>query len=280
MQNFLLLIRQYQVFLLFVLLEIIGFWLVVGNNYYQNATFFNSANGYTGTILSWSSGVGDYFKLRRVNTELARENLRLHKELAKITQRSDYAKFQKLSDSLVVNKYTYALAKVVNNSTHQLNNYITIDKGEKDGLKKGMSVISPSGIVGKIVKCNRHFSIVMPVLHSKMTVSAQVKRNGELGSLKWDGKRSQYAKLLDVATHAKIKEGDTIQTSGYNATFPPRSMIGVVKKVKIIPEQTFYDIDVELSTHFSSLAFVYVIQDILKLEQESLEMELLEEISE
>jgi rod shape-determining protein MreC len=189
-------------------------------------------------------------------------------------------KFQKLSDSLVANKYTYALAKVVNNSTHQLNNYITIDKGEKDGLKKGMSVISPSGIVGKIIKCNRHFSIVMPVLHSKMTVSAQVKRNGELGSLKWDGKRAQTAKLLDVGTHAKIKTGDTIQTSGYNATFPPRSMIGIVKKVKVIPEQTFYDIDVELSTHFSSLAFVYVIQDILKLEQEALEMELLEEISE
>jgi rod shape-determining protein MreC len=279
MQGLLYLIKKYQLFLLFILLELSAFILVIQNNYYQSAVFFNSANFFTGTILSWSSDFKEYFILRQINKELANENVQMKQTLARLTQKTEALDIKPLQDSLIINKYTYALAKVVNNTTHNSNNIITIDKGTKHGIKKGMPVISPMGIVGKVIQCKENFSTVLSLLSKKTSISVQIKRNGELSTLTWGTRNPQIGKLLDISTNVNVKVNDTIQTSGY-ANFPPRLMVGIVKKVKVIPEKTFYDIEVELATNFSSLAYVYVIQDILRLEQEELEAETLEEINE
>jgi rod shape-determining protein MreC len=274
------LIKRYQISLIFLFLELIAFTMVVQQNYYQNAVFFNSANFYTGSILNWSNDLRQYFKLSQINKELAQENVKLRQILAQNAQKSETLELKPIQDSLIINKYTYSLAKVVNNSTYKANNYITIDKGKRHGIKKGMSVISSTGIVGKVVKCSENFSTIVSLLHSKIHVSVQIKRNGELGTIRWYGTDHRLAKLEDIPTNIKININDTIQTSGYNATFPPRTMVGIVRKVRLIPEKTFYDIDVEFTTKFGSLSYVYVIQDILKLEQEELESETLEEINE
>jgi len=274
MRSIFLLIRQYRVFLLFVGLEIMCFWLIIQNNIYQNATFFNSANQYTGTLLSWSNGVSAYFNLKKVNNELAQENARLHKQLR---NKGDFEKVEKLDSKGITNKFEYILAQVVNNSTHRGNNYITLDKGKLEGITPGMSVIAPNGVVGRVKSCSNHYSTVISVLHSKMSVSAQLKKNSELGFLKWDGKSPLYAKVIDLPDAAikKAKIGDTLITSGYGSTFPPRTMIGTIAKVSSNGEIT-----VKLSTNFNSLSYVYVIRDILKIEQDSLEKENLEEINE
>ncbi|TAG86021.1 MAG: rod shape-determining protein MreC [Bacteroidetes bacterium] len=279
MSGLLYLIRKYQIFLLFLLLEFIAFGLVIQNNYYQNAVFFNSANTFTGTILSWSSGLREYFNLRQINKELAQDNIQMKQLLARVIQKNDQLNIKPIQDSIIISKYTYTLAKVINNSTNKINNIITIDKGTKHGIKKGMAVISPTGIVGKVIQVKENFSTIISLLSSKTNISVQIKRNGELATLIWGSKNPRIAKLNDISTNVKVQVNDTIQTSGY-ANFPPRLMVGIVKKVKLIPEKTFYEIEVELSTNLSSLAYVYIIQDILKLEQDELEAETLEELSE
>lgn len=280
MRTLFALINRYKVFLIFLFLEILGFWLVVNHNYYQNAIFFNSANSYVGTLLKVSNNISSYFQLNTVNLELAKENRLLRVELTRIKQKKNQLFEVKVNDPSFINQYDYILAKVINNSTHRANNYITIDKGKKDGIEPGMAVISPLGIVGKVRKSNGRFTTLVSLLHANMTVSAQVKKNSELGTIKWDGKSPNFAKMLDVPINVKIAIGDTIVTSGYNATFPPKITIGIIKKIKPNPEQTFYDIDVMLTTNFNSLSYVYVVKNILKVEQDSLEMETFEEIEE
>jgi rod shape-determining protein MreC len=280
MQAIFLLIKTYRIFLLFVLLELLSFWLIIQHNTYQNAVFLNSSNQYVGTVLAFSANIRDYFGLKQVNERLAKENLYLHSELTRLRQRKPHAIIPPVTDSVVVNQYNFSLAKVVNNATNRTDNYITIDKGSRDGISKDMAVISPLGVVGKVVKVNSRFSTVISVLHSKNSVSAQVKKNGELGSIKWDGKHPRFAKMTDVPSYAKVIIGDTICTSSFNGIFPPRIMVGIVRKVRLRPEQTFYDLEIELSTPFNRLDYVYVIKNILKMEQESLETEEFEEIEE
>lgn len=280
MRTLFALINRYKVFLIFLFLEILGFWLLVNHNYYQNAIFFNSANSYVGTLLKVSNNIASYFQLNTVNLELAKENKQLRTELTKMRQKNPQLLDSKANDSDFINQYEYVLAKVINNSTHRSNNYITIDKGKKDGIEAGMAVISPLGIVGKVRKSNGRFTTLTSLLHSKTEVSAQIKKNSELGTIKWDGKSPNIAKMIDVPSYVKIAVGDTIVTSGYNAIFPPKVTIGIIKKIKTNPEQTFYDIDVMLTTNFNSLSYVYVVKNILKVEQDSLELETFEEIEE
>ncbi|NJO02142.1 MAG: rod shape-determining protein MreC [Bacteroidia bacterium] len=280
MQSLILLIKQYRILLLFIALELVSIWMIVRNNYYQNATFFNSANYYTGVLLSWRQGVEDYFSLSYTNEELARENARLRALLSRERQRNRTLGPENNPDSLVLNKYNYIAAEVVNNSTYQPRNYITLNKGRLDGIEPDMGVISSQGIVGKVSACSDHFSTVISLLHANMSASAQIKKNNELGSVRWDGRSPRFAKMLEISSHLNIKPGDTIVTSGYNATFPPKTPVGVVERVRKKAEETFYDIDVRLSTNFNRLSYVYVVKNILKVEQDSLEAETFEEIDE
>lgn len=279
MQSLILLIKQYRTFLLFFALECLSLWMLVNNNHYQRATFFSSANRYIGTVLSWSEGVKAYFSLRSQNEELTKENAYLH-YLLSIERQKRKGTQPTAADSSIFRKYDFTTARVVNNSTRGKNNYITIDKGRLDGIEKDMGVISPMGIVGKVSACSDHFSLVISLLHSQMSVSAQIKKNNELGSVQWNGLSPRYAKLREISSHLNVKKGDTVVTSGYNATFPPKVMVGVIDKVKTRSEQTFYDIDLKLSSSFNNLSHVYVIKNLLKIEQDSLQAETFEEINE
>lgn len=280
MQSLFFLIKQYRVFLVFFILEVTSLWLVVRNNVYQNATFFNSSNIYTGTLLSWKSGVTSYFLLGKENKRLAQENANLHLQLSQYKQKTGPENLQNIKDTAIVNKYTYTVAKVVNNSTHKANNYITINKGKLDGIKPGMGVVSSLGIVGKVRACSNHFSTIVSLLHTEMTVSAKLQRNDELGTIQWDGKVPRYVKLLDIPNYLKVKRGDTVVTSGYNSIYPSFSHVGVIKNVKRKGHETFYDIDVEVSTQFNSLNYVYVVQNKLQQEQDSIETKTFEKINE
>ena len=276
------LIQQYRFILTFVALEILSIWLIVNNNRYQNAVFFNSANRYIGNLYSVSGNVSDYFNLKQVNQDLAEEITLLKEKLSRLEQSKGISGTEDVTDPLILNQYSYTLAKVVNNSTHRAQNYITINKGKKDGIKKGMGVISPRGIVGQVSMSGEYFSTVISILHTGTSVSSQLKKNNELGILRWDGVSPRYAKLRDVPDYLKITDGDTIITSGYNATYPPKTMVGVVEQRDSTGNNSgsFLDIDVRLATNFNQLSYVYVVKDALKLAKDSLETETYEEINE
>lgn len=279
MQSLFLLIKRFRTPILFLLLEIISLVLIVSRNKYQNTIFYNISSEYTGQLLGVSNNVWEYFNLKDVNQKLSQENAQLRYLLAK-KQFAQSAQVMPIRDSLIVAQYQYDVAKVVNNSTHKLNNYITINRGKLHGIKPGMGVISPEGVVGRVKSCSDHYSIVISLLHSKMRISSEIKKDNSLGYVQWSGGDPSVAKMLDLPRHLNVVKNDTIITSGYNSTFPAGITVGVIKKVALKSEQTFFDIDVQLATEFNQLSYVYVIKNRLKLEQESLERESFEDIDE
>ncbi len=270
MRSLFLILKSYQVLLLFLFLEGLSLALVLQNNYYQNAVFYNSANTYVGSVLETSSSVESYFGLASVNKQLSLENQRLHGELEALKQQVFRENKKIRLDSAFLNQYEFAVARVVNNTTHRSKNYITINKGFKDGIRPGMGVIGPSGIIGKVKDCSAHYSSVISLLHTDLIVSAVIQKNDAIGRIQWNGKSYSTAKLLEISNHLNIKKGDTVLTSGYNKTFPPNTMIGTIQKLST-KSQTYYDIDVLLSTSFNQLTYVYVVKNQLEQEQEILE---------
>ncbi|NJL12232.1 MAG: rod shape-determining protein MreC [Microscillaceae bacterium] len=274
MRALFLLVKIYRYFLLFLALEGFCLVLIFQHNHYQNAVFLNSASYYSGLMLDWTGGIVEYFSLRQSNRELAEENRQLRQSL-EIERRKRERNFAQISlDSGLLQQYEFVVAKVINNSTHRANNYITINKGLRDGIKPGMGVIGPQGVVGKVQTCTAHYCSVLSLLHSGMVVSALVKKNEALGRVKWEGRSYRIVKLLEIANYLDIKPGDSIVSSGFGQTFPPQTMIGKVKKVRNL-SQTFWDIEVELSTPFERLKYVYIVKNRLKPEIDSLSQDTL-----
>lgn len=261
-------------FILFVLLEVFSFWLLVNNNNYWSVEYFNTANSLAAKTLTLSNSVREYTNLRDVNAALAEENRRLNELITTLQQQKPAnAPAGYKPDSAFANRFKFVtIAKVIENSTHRTDNFLTIDKGYADGIKEGMGVVSATGVVGKVKICNKNFSVITSILHSQFMVSTKLLRSGDQGTAKWENNTTpSIIQLKDISRYTTIMKGDTAVTSDQNVVFPPGIAVGVVKSFRVAPDQAFFDIDLKLSTDFSKISYVYLVENKLLEQQQSLQ---------
>lgn len=264
-------------FLVFVLLEVLSVWLIVRSNTYWGATYFNTSNYYVAKTLAFSNSAREFTKLDEINSDLANENARLHAMVTALSQaKPGEAPVGYVPDSAFAARFTYTVAKVVDNETNKVNNVLTIDKGTAHGIKPGMGVISATGVVGKVRFCSENYSVVTSILHSQFMVSSKLVRSKEIGYAKWSGKDPNFVDLIDVSKYTKVFKGDSAVTSDQNSVFPPGIMVGKVQSVTVNPNQTFYNIVLRLATDFRNLSYVYVVQNHQLVEQENLKLRTIE----
>lgn len=264
-------IIRYQAFLFFILLEALSGWLVIRNNHYQNAAFFNSSNKIVGDILNFNNNITSYFDLRLINNGLVLENAQLQTELSRLRNHLVQVNQNNAADRVKLDNYNFIPASVINNSTRRLNNYLTIDKGQMDHIQPNMAVINNQGVVGKVKSASENFATVTSILHPDVLTSALLKRTNTLCTVKWNGRNPEKAEILYVPRHVAVNVGDSVVCSGYNAVFPAGVTIGVVSKVDLKEESTYYDLEVAFATKFDQLSFVFVVSNTLKTEKDSLE---------
>ncbi|MDO9186492.1 MAG: rod shape-determining protein MreC [Bacteroidia bacterium] len=270
MRNLITFIWKHYFFFLFLSIEVLCIYLIVQNNYFQKASFVNSSNKVSANILKTSADVEEYFFLKSENEKLAKENAELRsRSLVSFSLLENNQYF--VNDTAFRQKYSYINSKVVNNSTNRRNNYLTLDKGSKQGIKNNMAVITSTGVVGQIKDVSENFCTVMSLLNSKTTISSKIKKDGSYGPLTWEGENFAFATLHDIPTHVKLTKGDTIVTSAYSLTFPENILIGTVESFERKSGEYFYTVKVKLSTEFKKLSHVYVVTNMMKKEQEELE---------
>ncbi len=269
MRNLWLFISKYNAFFLLIIFFTISLVMMVNNNSYQRASVWNSSNQIIGSTYERVNQFSSYLVLGKTNDSLAAENARL-RNLLKSSFYSDSINRVTVNDTNLNQQYTYTIARVINNSLQQQNNYITINRGKKHGIEKGMGVTSASGIVGIVLNVSENFSTIRSLLHTETKISASV--GGNIGSLVWgEGVYdARFAILKDIQGHLIIKKGSRVVTSEFSL-FPTGTNIGVVSKSAVKGGSSSLDIEVKLDTDFSALQYVYVINNLLSTEQLSLE---------
>jgi rod shape-determining protein MreC len=128
MRNLLIFITKYNAFFLFLIFEVSALLIYIKYNSFQKATFISSQNQVTGSLFGQVSEFKGYLSLKDVNDSLARENARL-RGMLKTSFYIDTTEKHKVVDTVYKQQYTYLVARVINNSTNQSNNYITIKQG-------------------------------------------------------------------------------------------------------------------------------------------------------
>jgi len=269
MRNLWIFISKFNAFFFLIIFLIISLILLVNNNSYQRASAWNSSNQFIGQAYERVNAFTSYLSLGRTNDSLAAENARLKNQL-KTSFFDDSVDQRSVNDTLTHQQYTYIVARVVNNSVHQQNNYITINRGLRHGIKKGMGVIGSKGVVGIVLNVSENFATVQSVLHGDTRISASV--NGNIGSLVWgEGNYDpRLAILRDIPNHVVVKKGNRVVTSGFSL-FPAGVEIGRVTRTGLKGGDSFLDIEIYLSTDFSKLQYVYVVNNLMANEQKELE---------
>ena len=275
MRNLLNFLLKYNHWFLFLLLEIISFVLLFRFNSYQGNVFFTSANRWAGMVHQMTNHVTSYFGLKDINDALVQKNVELQIQVEQLRNAwvqiaGDTTTFERMKHE-ALDGYHILKAKVINNSLIHTDNFITLDKGEKDGIRPEMGVVDGNGVVGIVYLTSSHYSIVIPVLNSMSNISCKIKHSDYFGILKWDGGSSQYAVVKDMPRHSLLSKGDTIVTSGHSAVFPSGIPVGTVEDINDSHDGLSYLLKVKLFTDFARLNDVRVI--VREGQKEQLELE-------
>jgi len=275
MRNIFLFIRRYLNFLFFLLLQIIALSMLFRYNKFHEAAFMNVAKEVTGSVYDRVSNTEYYFHLKRTNDSLVNENERLRNLLSTNFENPDTTSVI-VKDTVPYDtlghfrRFLWRQAKVSNNSTSTQNNFVTIHRGENQGVRKDMGVVSSNGVVGIVVNTSANYATVMSLLHRNTKISASLKKSGETGTVEWNGDSPLFLTLGKIPKSAKIQKGDTVITSAYAIEFPP-SVIGTVYNIVEDPSTNFYTLILRPATNFYSLQYVYVVENLQAEEQKNLE---------
>lgn len=265
MRNLIDFLARHNHWFLFILLEVLSFVLLFHYNSYQGSVCFSSANAVSGKVFEWNASVTQYFSLVDVNKTLTERNIYLERQVEQLTEQlekagRDSTEIERMQTSVLKDCNTIP-AKVVSCSLNKLNNFITIDKGYADGVRKDMGVVCGTGVVGIVYLVSEHYSVLIPVLSSVSNISCTIRSRGYFGYLHWKGGSPEEAYIDDIPRHARFKLGDVIVTSGYSSVFPPGIVVGKIKHVYNSANGLSYRLKITLSTDFGRLRDVCVIND-------------------
>ena len=261
--------------LLFFFLAAVSLYLLVHSVEFQRSKYLAVFQEAAGKVYYVSNSVQSYLNLNATNADLMQRIAVLEKEV------QEYKKMQEnLSDRMYPDTirlgveqyaYRYTPARVIHNEIFGPKNYILLDKGSEEGIKKDMGVVSVKGIVGVVMNVSPHFSRVLPILNSEYNLSCMIKNTRFFGPLFWDGKDPRYIALSRLPSHTSYSIGDTIVTSGYSIVFPEGIPVGVVEEPLKRKNEEYNSLKVRLFTDFSTLNEVFIIRNPLQEEQINIE---------
>jgi rod shape-determining protein MreC len=174
----------------------------------------------------------------------AQENEQLKERLAQVetelrTARQAEAENDRLKALLNLNEQTNIKsvpARVIARDPSVWFNTITINRGTSSGVEMNMPVVTPGGIVGRIITVGPFSSQVMLITDEKAGAGAvvgQLSQSGALGSVR--GRADLGAALIEmryVSGLEKVEVNDYVMTTGQDGIYPPGLNIGRVVDVK------------------------------------------------
>ena len=230
----------------------------------------------TGKVYKRYNTVEYYFKLKKTNDSLVKANERLYNQLKQDFQMPDTVIKVALDSSRLdsvtkFRRFQYLAAKVRDNSVNLPNNYLVLERGSKQGVKKDLGVIDiNNAVVGTVINVSPNYSVVMSLLHTQSNINGKLKKTGETGSVIWDTKDPRYIILKDIKKGINVSVGDSVLTSGHSEKFPFGKLIGTVQEVINEKSTSNYIIRLKTAADFYNLEFVYIIDDLQKDEPQEL----------
>ena len=189
--------------------------------------------------------------LRAERDRLRLENQLLKNELAASQRAGELAGFKAHSPSKLIG------ARVIGTTTGMSTRSVLIDRGRFSGVRKGMAVVTPDGIVGRVLQEYEFASQVLSVTDAGFAAAVESQKNHTRGVLKGMGRSSA---IIDyVPTGQKVEKGEVFYTSGDDRVFPRGMPVGRVTSVE--EGTTFQNIFVDPFAADATPEEVFVIVD-------------------
>jgi len=249
---------------------LLGFFLLPS----QTQNLFQQLGGPVGWLLSWplqgvaaiQDGIGDVWSRYVALQGVEEENRLLHREIEHLKGQNN-----RLRESAVATDRLTALlefktqalstmvaAQVIGRDTTNWYRTIVLNKGESDGIQPEMGVITPAGIVGRVVKTTPATAIVLLVSDGNNAIAGLIQRTRDEGIV--DGTAQGGVRLKYIPLLSTVRTGDRVVTSGLVGGFPRGLAIGTISKIEKEEGALFQSAELTPEVDISRVEEVLVIQ--------------------
>lgn len=212
----------------------------------------------------------DTVRLRQENTQLRSENSRLQTQIVELQQRlaetnilSALVEFARANP-----ENSYQAAAVIARDPSPFLQYVIINRGSDDGLRRGMPVVTQQGLIGRVAAVTAGAARVQLITDPASTVNIRLEPSQApavlIGSISGD------LTLDMIPQGATVETGNIALTSGLGGSYPPNILIGQVTGVRSQDQDIFQRAAIQPSADFSQLEIVLVITNFRPIEIEPL----------
>ncbi len=201
----------------------------------------------------------DMNRMRLENAALEAEVARLQAEIISLKQQiGETQVLSALVDFARVNpEYRYVAASVIGRDPSPFLQYVIINRGSDDGLRRGMPVVTQQGLVGRVAAVTAGAARLQLITDPSSKINVRLEPSRAAAVLQ--GEITGDVSLDMIPQLTAVQTGDLVLTSGLGGNYPPNILVGQVTGVRSLDTDLFQRASVQPVVDFNQLEIVLVI---------------------
>jgi rod shape-determining protein MreC len=210
-------------------------------------------------IQSFLTSPQDTNQLRQSNTALEAEVARLQAEIISLKQQINETRvLSALVDfARVAPEYRYVAASVIGRDPSPFLQYVIINRGSDDGLRRGMPVVTQQGLVGRVAAVTAGAARIQLITDAGSSINVYIEPSRAQAVLKGDVTGNLSLDMIPQS--ADVQPGNLVLTSGLGGNYPGNILVGQVTGVRSRDNDLFQAASIQPVVDFNQLEIVLVI---------------------
>jgi len=262
-------VKRFRDFIAFTALIIISLSLISMGNVSRIGGFRTVVIGTIGWLQELFAWIPNPGALKSENRALRNLNFQQSSEVIKM--RRALIENQKLREMIgfkTDNQEKVLSAEIIGKTSIELRNYLTINRGENDGVQQGMAVRTDAGLVGIVMGISDNFSLIETIMNRNIKISVVIQRTLINGILVWEGGDNFLLKYIPESYD--VQAGDVLLTSNFSNKYPVDIPIGQVVNIENDETSLFLRIEVKLFANLATLQQVFVVLQVTDKERKKM----------
>lgn len=253
-------IKRIYVIVLFLLLEGVALWNYAQSSPYTEAKILSRTTAVGGAISSAISSVEHFFSLPSMNRMLTERVAELNKEVERLSLAEGVGVVEGCDSVQYDPHFKYHPARVVSMTTSRQRNFVVLNRGFEDGITKDMGVVTPDNkLVGYVVSCSEHYSVVQPLLSVEFSTGGRLVDNGHVCVIRWSGESKYLVEAVELSVYSEPKEGMEVEVS--SERLPSGVLIGKIVDFELNSAKSAYSAEIEIAADISRLDNVLIVEN-------------------
>lgn len=160
---------------------------------------------------------------------------------------------------VMAGNYNFVVASVIGRDPGNWFGTLTLNRGSSEGIKENMSVLTPDGLVGRVIAVSASTCEVLMITDPRSGVGSLVQDTRTPGIVEGVAGASGIARMIHIPNNAPVEAGQAVVTSGQGSLFPKGIPVGRINNIQNEPSGLFLSAEISPFANLNSLEEVMIV---------------------